>query len=74
MSEKREHRKAPKVIAGDWRAEFLGLPSTHLGGTMNLKPTPHAIEFSCLTLPALARGPDKSEFAAVVVLWHQPNR
>lgn len=68
MSENPEQRKAPKVIAGDWRAEFLGSPSLHLGGTINLTPSPHAIEFSWLTLPALARGPNKKEFAAVVVL------
>jgi hypothetical protein len=68
MPEKREQRKAPKVIAGEWRAEFLGSPALHLGGTINLSPEPHAIEFSWLTLPALARGPNKHEFAAVVVL------
>lgn len=68
MAEKQEHRKAPKVIAGDWRAEFLGPPSLHFGGTINLTPSPHAIEFSWLTLPALARGPNKNEFAAVIVL------
>jgi len=68
MSEKREHLKAPLVMAGDWRAEFLGSPSLHLGGTINLTPSPHAIEFSWLTLAALARGPNKNEFAAVVVL------
>jgi hypothetical protein len=68
MSEKREQRKVPKLIAGDWRAEFLGSPSLHLGGTINLTPSPHAIEFSWLTLPALARGPNNNEFAAVVVL------
>jgi hypothetical protein len=68
MSEKRERRKSTKIITGDWCAEFLGPPSLHLGGTINLTPSPHAIEFSWLTLPALAHGPNKNEFAAVVVL------
>lgn len=68
MSDKSERRKTAKIIAGNWQAGFLGPPSLHLGGTINLKPAPHAIEFSWLTLPALARGPNKNEFAAVVVL------
>ncbi|HZC57444.1 MAG TPA: hypothetical protein VE396_15595 [Xanthobacteraceae bacterium] len=53
---------------GDWRAEFLGSPSLHVGGTINLTPSRHAIEFSRVTIPALARDPNKNEFAAVVVL------
>jgi hypothetical protein len=68
MSEKREQRRVPRILAGEWRAEFLGTPSLHLGGTINLTPSPHAIEFSWLTLPALARGPNKIEFATVLVL------
>jgi len=67
MPEKREQRKASKIITGDWRAEFLGPPSLHFGGTINLTPSPHAIEFSWLTLPALAWGPNRNEFAPVVV-------
>ena len=68
MSEKREQRKIPRIIAGDWRAEFLGSASLHVGGTINLAPSPHAIEFSWLTIPVLARDPKRNEFAAVVVL------
>jgi hypothetical protein len=67
MSEKREQRNGFKVKAGNWHAEFLAPPSLHLGGTINLEPAPHAIEFSWPTLSALARGPNKKGFAAVVV-------
>jgi hypothetical protein len=40
----------------------------HLGGAISLTPTPHAIEFSWVTFPALARSPNKVGLAAVIVL------
>ena len=68
MPQKREQQKVSKIIPGEWRAELLGAPSLHLGGETNLTPSPHAIEFSWLTVPTLARGPNKVGLAAVVVL------
>jgi hypothetical protein len=68
MPKKREQQKASKIIPGEWRAELLGTPSLHLGGEINLTPSPHAIEFSWLTVPALLCGPNKVRLAAVVVL------
>lgn len=64
----RNLRDSPKIVAGEWRAELLGGGSLHLGGTTNLKREPHAIEFSFMTLPALAIGPGEVGLAAVVML------
>jgi hypothetical protein len=68
MTEKHEKKKASKIIAGEWHAELLGPGSLHLGGAINLTPSPHAIEFSWLTFPAVVEGPTKSLLAAVIVL------
>jgi hypothetical protein len=68
MAEKRGNTKKPKVIPGEWQAELLGAGSVHLGGATNLSPSSHAIEFSWVTLPAAAHGPNKIVLPAVVVL------
>lgn len=68
MSEKRQKKSAPKIVPGEWHAELLGPSSLHLGGATNLSPSPHAIEFSWLTFPAVVKGPTKSPLAAVIVL------
>lgn len=68
MAEKRPNTKKPKVIPGEWQAELLGAASAHLGGATNQSPSPHAIEFSWMTLPAVAHGPNKIALPAVVVL------
>jgi len=68
MGEKRPNTKKPTIIPGEWRAELLGAGSVHLGGTVNLTPTPHAIEFSWVSLPASAHGPNNIVLPAVVVL------
>src|ERR1700722_12769463 len=68
MPKNQNQGQVPKITPGEWRAELLGAQSLHLGGAINLTPSPHAIEFSWLTLPAIARGPNKIVLAAVVVL------
>lgn len=68
MTERYSDRKKPKIVPGDWRAELLGPGSVHLGGAINLSPSPHAIEFSWVTFPALAHGPNKVGLPAVIVL------
>jgi len=68
MAKKRETPKLPSIVPGEWQAELLGGGSLQLGGAINQQPVPHAIEFSFLTLPALAVGPGKIGLAAVVVL------
>jgi xanthine/uracil permease len=68
MAEKCGNTKKSKVIPGEWHAELLGAGSVHLGGATNLSASSHAIEFSWVTLPAAAHGPNKIVLAAVVVL------
>jgi hypothetical protein len=50
------------------QAELLGAGSVQLGGATDQSPSPHAIEFSFLTFPALARGPNKIGLPAVIVV------
>lgn len=68
MAEKRAEINRPKIIPGDWHAELLAAGSVHLGGAVNQSPAPHAIEFSWISFPALAHGPNKVGLPAVVVL------
>jgi hypothetical protein len=68
MGEQSGKAKRPIRAPGDWQAELLGTGSVHFGGVTNQSPSPHAIEFSFITLPAIARGPEKIELPAVIVL------
>jgi len=68
MTGKRAEMHKPKIIPGDWQAELLAAGSVHLGGVVNQSPAPHAIEFSWISFPALAHGPNKVGLPAVVVL------
>ena len=68
MTGKRADTKIPKTVPGAWQAELLRAGSVQLGGATNQSPSSHAIEFSYLTLPALARGPNKIGLPAVIVV------
>ena len=68
MTKKRKKTEPPKIVPGNWHAELLGAGSAHLGGTINLSPSPHAIEFSWMTLSAVAHGPGNITFPAAIVL------
>ena len=74
MIGKRADMKIPKIVPGAWQAELLGAGSVQLGGATNLSPSPHAIELSYLTLPALARGPNKIGLPAVIFVMAKPQR
>lgn len=67
MAATRAEPKLPKLVPGAWLIELLGAGSVTLGGGVNLTPTPHAIEFSFVTLPAFATGPNKVGLPAVVL-------
>lgn len=68
MAKKPKIPELPAIVPGEWQAELLGGGSLHLGGATNQTPTPHAIEFSFVTLPALATGPAQIGLPAVVFL------
>lgn len=67
MGAKRAGPKLPKIVPGEWQVELLGAGSVQLGGAVNQAPAPHAIEFSFVTLPAFAAGPNKIGLPAVVL-------
>ena len=73
MTGKREKLKITTIVPGNWEAELLHAGSVHLGGAINQSLSPHAIEFSFMTLPAFAQGPGKIGLPAVIVLMAPAN-
>jgi hypothetical protein len=55
------------IVPGAWQAELLAPGSVHLGRGTNLTPSPHAIDFSWITFPAGARGPNNGTLPAVAL-------